>query len=280
MSLDKIEFRETKEIRPETLHQLFLREQWNDYFYPEEVALHIETALHLVSAWDGDELIGYGRVAGDGRTWVEISDVLVKSEYQGQGIGTEVTRRLVDYIKTLDVYHIQVEPISDREIHLYGKFGFVVSGNIRMALRSERLERRCAEVRGETVTEDPKQSLRVEDADRFHELRFMEQREIFPKCHVRFVHSDNMTLSYWNLEEGAELPAHSHPDEQVSNVIEGRMELTVGGETRLVSDGSVIVIASNTPHSVKALTPCYVIDVFYPIREDYRELDVDNLKTE
>ena len=86
MSLDNLEFKETKDISPELLHRLFLREHWNDYFYPEEVELHIETALHLVSAWDGDELIGYGRVAGDGRTWVEITDVLVKSEYQGHGL--------------------------------------------------------------------------------------------------------------------------------------------------------------------------------------------------
>lgn len=268
--MPNIGFKETKDISPELLHQLFLKEQWNDYFYPEEVELHIETALHLVSAWDGDDLIGYGRVSGDGRTWAEITDVLVKSEYQGQGIGSEITRRLVDYIKTLDVYHIQVEPISDREVHIYGKFGFTGYQTYWMELPSEKLRRRCAEVRGETVTENPKQSLRVEDADRFRELRFIEQREIFPKCHVRFVHSDNMTLSYWNLEEGAELPAHSHPHEQVSNVIEGRMELTVGGDTKLVLGGSVVIIPPNTPHSAKAREACYVIDVFYPVREDYR----------
>jgi len=278
--MEIIHYKQTKDVSPEALHTLFLKEQWNDYFYPEEVELHINTALHLVTAYVGEKLIGYGRLAGDGSTWVEITDVLVKSEYQGKGIGTEITRRLVEYIKTLDVYHIHVEPISDREVHLYGKFGFTGYQTYWMELPSEKLKRRCAEVRGETVTADPKQSLRVEDSSPFKELRHMEQREILPKCHVRFVHSDNMTFSYWNLEEGAEIPEHSHPHEQVCSMIEGRMELTVGGETRLVSDGSVIVIASNTPHSVKALTPCYVIDVFYPIREDYRESDIDMPATE
>lgn len=104
----------------------------------------------------------------------------------------------------------------------------------------------------------------------FLELHQVSEREIFPKCHVRFVHSDNMTLSYWNLDEGAELPAHSHPHEQVSNVIHGRMELTVGDETKIVHGGSVAIIPPNTPHSVKAQEASYVIDVFYPIREDYR----------
>lgn len=271
--MSDIQYKETKDISPETLHQLFLKERWNDYFYPEEVELHIRTALHLVTAWDGDELIGYGRVDGDGSTWVEISDVLVKSEYQGWGIGTEITRRLVEYIKTLDVYHIHVEPISDREVHLYGKFGFTGYQTYWMELPSEKLKRRCAEVRGEPISADPKQSLRIPDASPFKELRHIEEREILPKCHVRFVHSDNMTLSYWNLEEGAVIPEHSHPHEQVCNMIEGRMELTVGDEMRLMTAGSVALIGSNTPHSVKALTPCYVIDVFYPIREDYRQLD-------
>ena len=278
--MENIYFKETKDISPEVLHQLFLKEQWNDYYYPAEVELHIDTALHLVTAWDGDDLIGYGRVAGNGATWVEITDLLVKSEYQGKGIGTEITRRLVEFIKTLDVYHIKVEPISDREVHLYGKFGFTGYQTYWMELESKKLKRRCAEVRGEPISADPRQSLRVEDSSPFRELRHIPQREILPKCHVRFVHSDNMTLSYWNLEEGAILPAHSHPHEQVCNMIEGRMELTVGDETRLMTPGSVAVIPSNTPHCVKALTPCYVIDVFYPIREDYRGLDIDKSEPE
>lgn len=143
-----IQFKETNDIPPETMQGLFLKEQWNDFFDLEEVALHLRTALHVVTAWRGDELVGYGRLDGDGRIWVEISDVLVKSEYQGQGIGTEIVRRLVDYIKKLNVYHIQVEPISDREVHLYGKFGFTEYPTRRMELRTERLDRRCAEVRG------------------------------------------------------------------------------------------------------------------------------------
>lgn len=271
--MEGIQYQETKDISPETLQQLFVKEKWNDYFYPEEVELHIRTALHLVTAWDGNDLIGYGRVAGDGATWVEITDLLVKSEYQGKGIGTEITRRLVEFIKTLDVYHIKVEPISDREVHLYGKFGFTGCQTYWMELESKKLKRRCAEVRGEPISADPRQSLRVEDSSPSRELRHIPQREILPKCHVRFVHSDNMTLSYWNLEEGAVIPEHSHPHEQVCNMIEGRMELTVGGESRLMTDGSVATIGSNVPHSVKALAPCYVIDVFYPIREDYRNLN-------
>ena len=46
----------------------------------------------------------------------------------------------------------------------------------------------------------------------------------------RFVHSANMTFGYWDVEAGANLPEHSHPHEQVTNILEGEFELTVDGE--------------------------------------------------
>ena len=104
----------------------------------------------------------------------------------------------------------------------------------------------------------------------FIKLSEIEEREVFPMCHVRFVHSENMTFSHWKLEEGASLPEHSHPHEQVCTVIDGELELTVGGEMRRMPRGLTAIIPSNCPHSAKAITECYVIDVFYPIREDCR----------
>jgi len=87
---------------------------------------------------------------------------------------------------------------------------------------------------------------------------------------VRFVHSENMTIAYWQFEPGANLPEHSHPHEQISNVMGGAFELTIDGESLDLQAGSVVVIPPNTVHSGKAITGCYIIDVFYPVREDYQ----------
>jgi len=95
-------------------------------------------------------------------------------------------------------------------------------------------------------------------------------REIVPGFTARFVHSENMTFSYWQVKEGAVLPEHSHPHEQVANLIAGKFEMTVAGETRTIEPGRVAVIPSEAKHSGRALTDCYILDVFYPIREDYR----------
>lgn len=104
----------------------------------------------------------------------------------------------------------------------------------------------------------------------FLNLYDVESREPVPGADVRFVHSDNMTLAYWHFEPGTPLPDHNHPHEQVTNVIEGVYELTIEGETTRIEAGSVVIIPPHASHSGKSITECRVIDVFYPVREDYR----------
>lgn len=104
----------------------------------------------------------------------------------------------------------------------------------------------------------------------FLDLNTLEEKELLPGFKARFVHTEHMTCSYWTVAAGASLPGHAHPHEQVTNVMEGRFELTVNGETKTLAPGSVAVIPSNAAHSGKAVTDCRIIDVFYPVREDYR----------
>ena len=98
----------------------------------------------------------------------------------------------------------------------------------------------------------------------------LKEIEPVPGFKARFVHSDHMTLGYWTIAAGSTLPQHAHPHEQITSVIEGEFEMTIAGETRTLKAGQVAVIPSNVPHSAKALTKCYTIDAFYPVREDYR----------
>jgi len=84
----------------------------------------------------------------------------------------------------------------------------------------------------------------------------------------RFVHGDRLTVAYWTIEAGAEMSAHSHPHEQVVNVLGGDFELRVGEVTKRLGEGSVAVIPSGTPHSGTALSATRILDVFSPVRED------------
>jgi len=104
----------------------------------------------------------------------------------------------------------------------------------------------------------------------FLNLKDIEQKEIVKGYKARFVHSDNMTTAYWEVEASAELPQHSHMNEQISNVTKGKFEFNLDGEIKTLEPGDVVVIPSNVPHSGKAVTDCLIIDTFHPVREDYR----------
>ncbi|MCZ6701961.1 MAG: cupin domain-containing protein [Ignavibacteria bacterium] len=101
------------------------------------------------------------------------------------------------------------------------------------------------------------------------DLNIIEEKEIVPGYFARFVHSENMTIAYWNIKAGSSLPAHSHPHEQISSMIKGEFELTVDGTPHILKPNDVFIIPSGISHSGKAITDCKIIDTFYPVREDY-----------
>lgn len=104
------------------------------------------------------------------------------------------------------------------------------------------------------------------------DLASITAKEICPGYTARFVHTENMTFSYLDVKAGAALPAHSHPHEQVAHVLEGEFQLTLDGQPIRFGPGEVVVIPSHMKHSGLAITDCVLLDVFNPVREDYRAL--------
>lgn len=104
----------------------------------------------------------------------------------------------------------------------------------------------------------------------FIELATLPEREPVAGYRGRFVHSQHMTVAHWQIAAGHALPEHHHPHEQVVNVIAGEFELQLGDETRVLTPGTVAVIPPDVPHAGRAVTDCQIIDVFHPVREDYR----------
>ncbi len=97
--------------------------------------------------------------------------------------------------------------------------------------------------------------------------------ELLPGVRIRTPHGEKVMVSYLEMDEGAVVPLHRHPHEQAGYLISGRMELTIGEETRIVEPGSVYIIPGDTYHKAIAIGgPIVAIDIFSPIREDYAEM--------
>ena len=104
----------------------------------------------------------------------------------------------------------------------------------------------------------------------FTNQKVLEEKEPAPGFKARFIHTDNMTLAYWDIQAGAVLPAHAHEHEQVVNMVTGTFTLTVAGETRILEEGDIVVIPSNIEHTGQAVSACRIMDVFFPVRKDYQ----------
>jgi quercetin dioxygenase-like cupin family protein len=85
-----------------------------------------------------------------------------------------------------------------------------------------------------------------------------------------YVHGKNMTLGMVEIKKGSILPQHYHVHEQITYIIEGQLDMTIDGKACSLKAGMYHVIPSNAPHSAIAITDCKLIDVFNPVREDYR----------
>jgi quercetin dioxygenase-like cupin family protein len=94
--------------------------------------------------------------------------------------------------------------------------------------------------------------------------------ELIPGFFGKFVHGKQSTLAFWEIKKDCIMPVHQHPHEQITHILSGELEMTIGGETMLFTAGTVHVIPSNTPHGAIAKTDCKVIDAFSPARDEYR----------
>jgi quercetin dioxygenase-like cupin family protein len=85
------------------------------------------------------------------------------------------------------------------------------------------------------------------------------------------LHGEQMMMALNATLPGHEVPTHAHPHEQIGMVYSGRARLTIGGEERLVQKGDFFRIPANVPHGDVCVgdDPFVMLDVFYPVREDF-----------
>ncbi len=97
------------------------------------------------------------------------------------------------------------------------------------------------------------------------------QHNIFPGVDIFTCAGERMMLSLVEFRPRAVVEPHSHPHEQMGMLLEGELTFTIGGETKTLKPGEMWRIPGGVVHSaVAGDAPVKALDVFHPIREDYR----------
>jgi len=92
--------------------------------------------------------------------------------------------------------------------------------------------------------------------------------ERLPGWRGRYFHSSSMTFAHYEFDNGSSIHEHFHLQEEVWEVIEGEIEVTIDGVAQIARPGLVAIVPPNVRHSVKALTDGRAIIVDYPLRLD------------
>ncbi len=117
-----IEYKQTKEFTPAELKRLFLSVNWESGRYPEKLVNAMRNSEKVISAWDGDKLVGLIRALDDGNTVAFLHYLLVDPEYQGYHIGDNLMKQIMSFYE--DILYVKVIPSDIKTIPFYERYGF------------------------------------------------------------------------------------------------------------------------------------------------------------
>lgn len=120
--------REIKDFAPSDIAELFHSVSWDIDTPVEVLADAMKKSTNIISAWEGNKLVGLIRSMDDGCWSANIDCLVVHADYQNRGIGTALLTELLRKIDS--VITISVSPNEQENNAFYQKFGFeVVAGS-------------------------------------------------------------------------------------------------------------------------------------------------------
>ena len=93
----------------------------------------------------------------------------------------------------------------------------------------------------------------------------------------QFLMGTQSMLVKWIYKKGAEIPLHFHPNEQITWITEGSVQIKSQGKTFIIKAGEVIIFPPYVPHEFVALEDTINIDFFCPVRGDWFATAADYL---
>lgn len=118
----EIRFTEEKVFTREQVQQLFLSVNWMSGQYPDKLYQALMHSSTVLTAWDGDKLIGLVRVLDDTAMLAVLHYVLVDPAYHGRGIAGKMIEMVKEKYK--EFLYIEGMPEESKNAPFYQKHGF------------------------------------------------------------------------------------------------------------------------------------------------------------
>jgi GNAT superfamily N-acetyltransferase len=125
MTSTAIEYRQTRDLPIESVVALYRANRWSSAEKPDLLHKALLASHSLVTAWDGDKLVGLGNAISDGYLVVYYPHLLVLPDYRGRGIGTRLMQMLMARYAG---FHQQILVADGRATGFYRKCGFTRAG--------------------------------------------------------------------------------------------------------------------------------------------------------
>jgi GNAT superfamily N-acetyltransferase len=105
---------------------------WPEYL-TEDTQIALKNSIFWVTVYDGEQLVGMGRVLGDTRTCFYIQDVMVTPKRQKEGIGSIIMNQIMEYIHLNAIKNAYIGLMSRKGVEgFYEKYQFVSRPNNTM----------------------------------------------------------------------------------------------------------------------------------------------------
>ena len=121
-----VTYSETREIALTPIVELYSSNGWSSANRPTDLRNGLLNSHSLLTAWDGDRLIGLGNAISDGHLVVYYQHLLVHPKYQRMGIGTELMKRL---FSRYEDFHQHVLVSDASAVNFYRRCGFTRAGD-------------------------------------------------------------------------------------------------------------------------------------------------------
>jgi GNAT superfamily N-acetyltransferase len=126
MTMEKIDFRFDKNLPPGQVLSLYNALEWSSAKKPEELLKALANSHSVITAWDGEKMVGLANSISDGYLVVYYPHLLVLPEYQFRGIG----KQLVSMMKSkYSGFHQQILVADGHAVHFYKNCGFEKAGS-------------------------------------------------------------------------------------------------------------------------------------------------------